>query len=298
MPGTTSRISVCTLIAVLCLLAGCRSSGRSADAAEAGMSLYERRLLRVIEDKEALETFALETDLAERPEVERRFRRVAGDFNSIIADNPDRIEARLIYAKMLDFFGDEVGARDEFAAVLNRDPTVAVAHQQLGTYFAEEGDYAKALAYYLNAVQHDPNEPVYHYGVGDLLHTFGPELIEEGALTQELLDKQMLEAFRQAAALASGDLVYQFRYGEAHYDVHEPDWSEALTHWRWLALRDDLDDLGRQAVALHEARCLGELGRYEEARERAMSVTEPGLETSRKALLVAIEEAKAREEES
>lgn len=262
------------------------------------MSYYERRLLQAIEEKEELEADAAAADPADYPDIERRFRSLAGEFNSIVADNPDQIEVRLIYAKMLDYFGDEIGARDQFAEVLKRDATIAVAHQQLGTHFAEEGDPAKALVYYLNAVQLEPAEAMYHYGVGELLYTFGEELIEEGAASREMRDAQMLEAFREAARLEPGNLAFQFRYGESYYDVFAPDWGAALAHWEWLELREDLDPLQRQALLLHQARCLGELARYAEARKRAEAVREPGLEASRRALIEAIDEAETRDSEA
>ena len=255
------------------------------------VSLYEQRLLRAIDDKAALEAAAQAAAEADFPEIERRFHQLAAEFNSILADNPEQIEARLIYAKLLDYFGDRTGARDQFAEVLKRDPTVAVAYQQLGTWFAEEGEHAQALAYYLLAIEHAPGEAIYHYGVGDLLFTFRPGFLEDGAFEAATLDSMMQEAFRKAAALAPGNLAYQFRYGESFYDVPASDWAEALATWEALDARTDLSPLQHEAISLHRARCLGELGRYAEARALAARVTSSGLAASRRALLAALAEA-------
>lgn len=260
------------------------------------LSYYESRLLDAIERKDRLEAAAADADGSDWPEIERRFRDLAGIFESIVADNPDQIEARLIYGKFLDFFGDEEGAREQWMQVLSRDHTVAVAHQQLGTFFAEEGDFGRALAYYLTAVEHDPDEPVYHFGLGELLHTYRSGFLEEAELSPEVLERQMLEAFRQAAALAPENFVYQFRYGEAFYNVNERDWEDALAHWEQLAQQDNLSSRQRGAVQLHRARVLGEMSRFAEGRALASQIDEPGLESSRDALIDAINEAETEEQ--
>ncbi|MFP4541623.1 MAG: tetratricopeptide repeat protein [Opitutales bacterium] len=285
-------------------LTACRSSGDHArpstgsppESAEAdpGISLYEQRLLDAIEDLRALDAAAAQYDEEDRDNIERRFRQVANAFNSIIASNPDGLEARLIYGKLLDRYGDRSGALEQFAEVIDRDPTIAVAHQQVGTYFAEEGEFAKALAYYLNAVAAAPEESAYHYSLGDLLYTFRPGFIEEGIFTAERLDETMLEAFRAAAALAPDDLRLQFRYGEAFADLADPAWETALAHWETLSRHDDLTPLQRDAALLHRARSLGELERYREARELLAEIEDNGLAPSKEALLAALDEAEAR----
>lgn len=283
-------------------LTGCWSSGSRTDPATANgadttHTLYERRLLGVIDDLDALDAAAAVAEDADFPEVERQFHNLANRFNSIIADNPKQVEVRLIYAKLLDRFGDQEGARDQCVEVLKLDPTIAVAHQMLGTYFAETGDHSRALAYYLTAIEHAPEEAVYHFGLGDLLYTFKPGFLEDGIFDADTLDAKMLEAFRRAAELAPDNLPYQFRYGEAFYDLAEVDWTVPLAHWRSLGERTDLTLLQHDAARLHAARCLGELERYAEARVLAHRITSQGLFASRDALLDAIDEAEGREGE-
>lgn len=284
------------LFAAILALAGCRSSDLGqASAPYAGLSFYEDRLLGAIERKQALEAAAAEADEADWPEIQRRFRSLADVFQSIVADNPDQIEARLIYGKFLDFFGDEEGAREQWTEVLKRDPTVAVAHQQLGTYFAEEGDFGRALAYYLTAVERAPEEAVYHFGVGELLHSYRPGFLRETEITGETLERQMLEAFREAARLEPENFVYQFRYGEAFYNVSEPDWEQAYTHWEQLRGRE-LSPRQQGAVDLHLARVLGEMERFDEARALAREVDQPEFVNSREALIEAIDTAEKEAE--
>ncbi len=247
----------------------------------------------MIERKQALQTYAEQASDRDWPEVERRFREIAGTFQSIVADSPDAIEARLIYGKFLDFFGDHEGARDQFVEVLHRDPTVAVAHQQLGTYFAETGDFGRAFAYYLAAVEHEPEEPVYHFGLGELMLTHRVEMVEEVGLTPEVLEREMLRAFRTAHELDPQDPVFAFRYGEVLVGVTHPDWEAARSHWQAFAAQPGLSGSQLGIIRLHEARSLGELGRYDEARALVESVDDPEWSSLREALLEAIDEAES-----
>lgn len=258
------------------------------------ISYYERRLLAAAEKKADLEQLVRGNPDADEATVQYRFREIAGEFQSLIADNPGQIEARLLYGKFLDFFGDREGASEQFIAVLGVDPTVSVAYQQLGNYFAEDEEYGKALAHYLSAIENDPDESVYHLGLGEMLFACRDGFLKEAGFTREKLDAQMIEAFRRAAELAPDSLVIQFRYGEAFYDLYDPDWTVALAHWERLGQRSDLDPVQADAVQLHEARCLGELERYDAARKLAAGVTREGLAATKQALLDAIDEAEAR----
>jgi|TARA_B110000438_G_scaffold286026_1_gene316809 tetratricopeptide (TPR) repeat protein len=253
-------------------------------------TFYEQRLLDAVKEMNTLDQFATEKE-REYGEIQRRFRGVANLFNGIIVASPDAIEARLIYGKMLDRYGDRDGARDQFIEVLKRDQSIAVAHQQLGTYSAENNDITRALAYYLSAIEYAPNEAVYHFVLGDLLYTFAGQMIESELLDAGVLQSKMFEAFGKAAELASENPVYQFRYGEAFYLFADPDWEAALSHWRTFVRGSDLSAPQAQMITLHIARCLGEMGQYEEARERIAEVNSAELEDLRSALADAIEEA-------
>lgn len=283
------RSFVCVLAPLLGFFLSAEPKAAEEDSVQ-GLSFYEQRLLLAVEEMNALDAYAAAGDKA-FSEVERRFRGVANLFNGIIANSPDALEARLIYGKMLDRYGDREGARDQFIEVLKRDHTVAVAHQQLGTYYAEENDMTRALAYYLTAIEYAPNEPVYHFALGDLLYTFSTQIVEDGILEAGVLQQKAFEAFGQAAALAPDNPVFHFRYGEALDQLADPDWAKALAHWEGFAEWPSLSTLQKQRIALHIARCLGELERYDEARERLKSVDEADLEPLRSALSRALTEA-------
>jgi len=292
-------------LATLSPFTGCRSTPpvpapaaapAAAPLRESGLSLFEQRLVRLFERQTELdESVRNAGDSLDESEVRRRFMDICREYESLIADNPDEIEPRLLYGKFLNQYGDRTGAFKQFVAVYASHPDIAVVNQQLGTYWAEEGEFGRALALYLRAADLEPEQGAYHYSLGDLLYAFRPGFIEQGIFDGPALDRQMLEAFRLAAANDPENLVFQFRYGEAFYDLDQPDWSAALAHWERVAARDDLSVIQASAVTLHRARVLMELGRLDEAAVLARSVDLPGLTNTRDALLEEIAEAAARD---
>jgi len=258
------------------------------------LSLYEQRLIRLLEAKDGFDQWA-STEGRENPlEVQRRFRSLAGSFQSLVADNPKELDVRLIYGKFLDFYGDTQGAFEQFIKALEIDSEVAVAHQQLGTLYAERGDFARALAYYLRATELEPNEAAYHYGLGELLFAFRPGFIKQGVFSGNAIDTATHEAFEQAAKLAPDNTLYQFRLGESYYEFDDPDWQAAFDYWERLKLRADLNDFQQESIRLEQAHCLGELGDFEKALILAEKETTSSLEENRLALIDVLKAALER----
>ncbi|MCC5806177.1 MAG: hypothetical protein JJU00_07590 [Opitutales bacterium] len=297
-----SILVVCTVI-----LAGCSSPqadrpspatarettepARQSEARD-GLSLYERRLMRILERERALKARAMEADDLLEGDLRQSFQRIAREYESVIADNPREVEPLLLYGKFLDWFGDRDGARDQFITAYRLAPETAVVQQQLGVYFAEEGDFGRALAHYLRAIELEPEQAVYHADLGELLYAFSPGFIQENIFDPDTIDAMMLEAFREAARLEPGSLVFQYRLGEAYYDVDNTPWKEALDHWENLQQRDDLTNMQRDAVRLHRARCLHALRRHDEAETVALDVSHADLQQTRNDLLIEIRVAR------
>lgn len=263
-----------------------RTLGDSPERRGDSVSVYEQRLIEVVREEHRLERYAARED-AEYTEAQRRFHSVSRQYLSLIANNPDKLEPRLLYGKLLNRYGDGLGAMEQFHAALDIDPNVAMAYQQLSVIYAEEGDFGTALAYALEAVEREPSEAVYHYGIGELIAYFRDEMVADGINTEVELDEQMIRAFAQAAELAPSLVSMQFRFGEAHYDMTDPDWEGALRQWQRMAtdLGDDLSATERDALRLHTARVLAELGRMDEARKEAEMVETAGLISTRDDLI-------------
>jgi tetratricopeptide (TPR) repeat protein len=272
------------LLALLTLTTACRSPVQEEPGTGAGtVSLLDQQLLDIIEKEAELDAIAAEPDVA-YSEVQRHFQQVARDYNSLMARNPRHLETRLLYGKLLSRYGDSEGAREQFLIAASIDPNIAVIHQQLCTYYAEQEDFTRALAYALNAIRLEPETAAYHFALGQVLAVFRDEFLEEAIFTPEKLDSDLLAAFATAMELEPEALSLKFRYGEAFYDVGNPDWASALRHWESLFSNPSLSPLQRDAVRLHQARCLIELDRPEEARQLAESVQTEQLLDSAKVL--------------
>lgn len=255
---------------ILLLFPGCQSRHAQPPVADEAttLSLLERQLLEVIAAEDRLEQLASSPEPDER-EVQRIFHDVVRDYEGIIARNPNHLESRLLFGKLLSRYGDREGAYQQFLLAARINPEIAVIHQELSTYHAEEGDPTRAMAYALNAVELAPEVPAYHFGLGQLLAAYRPEYLAEGVYTEAEIDREMLAAFQTAASLKPDSLDLQLRYGEAFYDAAEPDWETALAHWRWLLGWPGLTPLRTDAIHLHILRCLIELGRWEAAEAEA-----------------------------
>jgi len=281
-PQLTGRSRVWRLacgLLILLFLSACRlpwSSTRdpvTADDAR-GITLLEDRLLSVIRMEAELDARAAGPD-ADPREVQRLFHRVAREYQGIIARNDQHLESRLLYGKLLMRYGDSDGARDQFLIAARIDPRVAVIHQQLSTYFAEAGDHTRALAYALNAIDLEPETAAYHFALGQLLVAFRDSFIKGGVFSEAQLETTLMDAFRTAALLEPETLPLQFRYGEAFYDISDPNWETALAHWTGLSGRDGLTPLQRDSVQVHRVRCLLAMNRTVEAKRLAADIESP-----------------------
>ncbi len=262
----------------------CQSPPPAAESPTGPFTLLEEQLLGVLAEQERLDTLAARED-ADPREVQRRFQAVAQQFAAIIARNPDHLESRLLYGKLLSRYGDREGARDQFLAAARIDPNRAVIHQELSTFFAEEGDFTRALAYALNAVSLEPQTAAYHYQLGQILAAFREPLLAAEVLPPQQLDADLLRAFATAKNLQPDAIALQFRYGEAFYDVAEPDWHAALAHWQALLPHPALSPIQQDAVRLHLVRCLVETGQPEAAAALLPAIITPAFRQSAHALL-------------
>lgn len=291
--ASTDRSRACRrttawLLLGLLALTACRSSETPAPSVEApaprSLSLLEQQLLEIIETEQQLDAAAGRPD-ADKREIQRRFHDLNRRYQGVIARNPDHLESRLLYGKFLSRYGDREGARDQFLSAARIDPNIAVIHQELGTYYAEEGDHTRALAYALNAVELEPETAAYHYGLGQLLAAYRPEYVADDIFTPGQIDREMLEAFRTAARLKPDSLNLQFRYGQAFYDLANPDWEGALAHWQGLGERKDLNALQADMVRINRIRCLVELGRTTSAESLLPAIERDSLRSQAQALL-------------
>jgi tetratricopeptide (TPR) repeat protein len=285
------RLQTGLIFGIFSIFSGCSSveKNTSATTAPPAESLFEKRLRTVVEKEERLwrdlEQRQARGEALTDANVRPRFEELAGDYSSILMDNPDEVLPLVLYGKLLRRLGEREHAHTLFMRANSLDPSLPVVKQQLGNYYAEEERPGVALALYLEAIALAPEEAVYYYGLGELLHTFRDDfLAEPEAFNRDKIDRQMLEAFRSAADLAPENRDFQMRYGEAFLDIEKPDWPTALAHWEKFQLKAH-EGAEADAVRLHRAHVLVALNRPEEARSLAENVQTPALLVTKEQIL-------------
>lgn len=275
--------------ALLAGLTACRSpeTNRPAAPTENSISLKDQQLLDIIEAEQQLDDRAAEPDV-DASEVQRMFYNVDQLYASFFSRNPDDLNSRLLYGKLLMRYNDLEGARTQLllaARLAERaGQPVAVIHQQLATIAANEGDFSRALVFADNAVKFDPLVADYHYGLGQVLLAFRRELISSEIFDADTIDQKIHLCFSNAIDLQPDTLPQLYLDGLACYEIAFPDYQGALALWNALADHPATSTQQRDAVHVHQVRCLIQLGLTEQAASIADSIQDPQLQLSARAL--------------
>lgn len=237
-------------------------------------SLADQRLTRIVERERLLLERA-----AAHPESETvvvRLQEIADLYQGFVDDNPDHLLGWIFYGRFLNQIGRPDAALPVLARADEIDSRIAVVKQQLAAAFIDLGRFREAFPLFLEAIAIQPEEPVYLHQLGQFLHTYRDALVGDGAFDHRQIDRQMLEAFRQAAALEPENRDRQIRYAEAYDDLDEPRWEEALEHWSELE-RTAVSTREREAIYLFQARIHIRLGQWEEAEKLLGAISNPAL---------------------
>lgn len=253
-------------------------------------SRIERALLDINADEDKL-FHSMETGEVNQEDFERRATALSYRYDELVARVPNNVDVMILYGKFLRRVGQNYQANVLFSHADHLSPNLAVVKQQLGNYLAEQGNYPEALTYYLKAIELEPKEAVYHYGLGELLATFRDKFVADGAFTDEKIDAETLSAFAQAVELAPENKDFAFRHAEAYYDIKTPKWEEALALWTGVSERKDLSKYEKDATRLHMARINCELGRNKVALALVRDDVDPVLGATRTRLLKRINSA-------
>lgn len=254
-----------------------RAAVRAPVKLPAAQTIADQRLQRIYDSQ--LEFFA---ELARNPEMadtirDQRVQNLLNRYQSLLLDNPEYVYGYILYGKLLRQVGQRELANMAFTKANGLNPNIAVVKQQIANYLSENGNYDLALPYYLAAIQLEPEVALYHYQMGELLHTFRESFTTGGELDAATLDRQMQSAFANAARLEPQTRIYPQRYAESFFDVAEPDWQQALPLWEALE-QSAADALQQQIARLQKARVWLALGKRDAAAQALAGITEPALQ--------------------
>ena len=261
------------LISVLPLSA--QSESRDADAELKRLIALQQELL----GRAAMAAYQEEVETL-RP----RLQTLIFDFERFLREHPDKVEGYVAYSMILG--NALIDERERAQALLLKanglDPNLAVVKNQLGKYLAEAGRPLEALNYFLSAVQLEPEEPLYHFQIGQLLGAARSDFLQSGEWTVSQVDTAMIHALEEGVRLDPASLPYAYRLAEAQYDVAEPDWDSAMASWLALETRAD-DPVAKQMMRLHQANVSLYQGQFEQAEAVLNGVDEAPLVEQRDA---------------
>lgn len=257
---------------------------------DADGTMADRRLLSIVKGQQALVERVAQSADADgnvNPDLERQLTQLSQDWQSYVSDNPEDLEARILYGKFLRQFGQNESAIEQFLMADKLDDSLPVVKQQIGNYLAEHGQYSEALTWFLQAIALAPKEARYHFQMGELLYRYRWQFLEDGAFTRWALDQDIKTAFREAATLLPQDFQVNLRYAESYYDLQKPDWDAALGAFT-QALPLARSEKEMQTVHLHLARVHMELGNRDDCFKHLSFVKLPAFEAPKQQVLEAL----------
>jgi len=258
----------------------------------AAETLAEKTLKEIVERQKQLFAQAeKEGDQLDEARFAAEAKALAGSYDVFIQKNPDFAPGYVAYGVFLGKIDMTKAAVAMLLKANKLDANIPLVKNQLAKHLAEDGKPLEALPYLTAAIDLAPNEPLYHYHLGQLLLEAREDFLREGGWSRAALDKSMLEAFQRAADLSPADLSLAYQHAKAYYEIEPPRWDEALAVWEKLGGRATTESL-RQLVKLQRANILAKLGRGAEARALLDQVTDLKLTDEKQKVIDAIAAAK------
>lgn len=274
------------LLALCALLAVCVVPSFAAE------TLAEKSLKEIVErQKQLFERAEKEGDQLDEAWFAGEAKSVASSYDVFIQKSPDFTPGYVAYGLFLGKIDMTKAAVAMLLKANKLDPNIPLVKNQLAKHLAEDGKPLEALPYLTSAIDLAPNEPLYHFHLGQLLLAARDDFLHEGTWTRASLDKAMLEAFQRAADLAPADLSLAYQHAKAYYEIDPPRWDEALAVWEKLGGRATTESM-RQLIKLQRANVLVKLDRRDEARTLLDQVTDLKLTDEKQKLIDALAGAK------
>ncbi|QXD32295.1 tetratricopeptide repeat protein [Candidatus Pelagisphaera phototrophica] len=216
--------------------------------------------------------------------IETELQSIVDGYEALISAAPNYVAAFISYGMMLHRIGERIPSNAMLIRADQIDPYHAIVKNQLGNYQAEEGNYPEAMGFYQMAIDLRPDEPLYHYQLGNLLFSYKNFFIDDKLFLPEGIDLEIQNRFRKAAMLAPAHLPYRLRYAQSFFDIARPNWEAALEEWQQLVNFVESPE-EKQMMQLYMAKTRFEMGHHTAAQKIIKGIDEPSLEHSKDILL-------------
>jgi tetratricopeptide (TPR) repeat protein len=261
-------------------------------AARAGTeTMPEHTLLGIVDrQKTLLATAAKEGAALDAESFRVQVQDLCHEYEMLLRQNPNFAPAYADYGYLLS----KMDMAREAAAMLNKadqlDPAIPMVKNQLGNTLAEQGKPVEAAVYFRAAISLAPDEPLYHYQLGMLLHEARDDFVRAEGRAAGLVEVESHGEFKKAAELAPERIEFMYRYAESFADLDKAEWGKGLQVWAAMEEKEPTA-FGREILRLQAANTLIKEGRFDPARVLLATVTEPKLERQKQKLVAQLPES-------
>ena len=269
------------LAALTFLFANPHSSGK-----DAPITLSSRILGRILEKEVRFFSLTKRDGPQSPPELTRKAQEIVAEYEAFLSDNPRDVNALILYGKFLRKVGQEQHAVQYFLEADSINPKLAVVKQQLANYLVEEGRPVDAFPYLIMTIELAPDQPDYHFHLGNFLFLFEDRLVKEKIMSKDSVRSFMHKSFGHSAKLSPKNFDYQLRYAQSFFDTPSSSKEDALRAWDELVRKfPDRSGAEKDYFKLCKARILLELERKSDALGLLQSVSSKSLEPAKQSLI-------------
>ena len=244
-------------------------------------SLSDLELIKIIERQQRLLEYGKNWS---EDELKRQAQEIVTSYESFLLENPNDINALLLFGKFLRKTGLQDNAVSLFLKVDQINPNIAVVKQELGNFLVEVGKPVEAFPFFLMTTRLAPQEAIYHYNLGNFIFLFQDKL--EGVEGNEKLGSLMHESFKEATKLDPENFDYHLRFAQSFFDIEDSSYEEALLAWKVL-----INEFGERTtkeqdyIKINKSRILLHLQRFNEATTLLRSVKSEIMKEEKEKLL-------------
>jgi tetratricopeptide (TPR) repeat protein len=282
--GPMKKIPLCLLLLALACVAAPPAARADTE------TMPEHTLLKILDrQKSLLAQAAKEGDKIDAEAFRAQVQDLCHEYDILLHQAPGFAPAYADYGYLLS----KMGMDKEGAAMLYRadklDPTIPMVNNQIGNHLAEHGQVIPAADYFREAIRLAPEEPLYHYQLGTLLHEGRDDFVKTGRWTAAQVEREAHAQFQKAAELAPERIEFMYRYAESFSDIDSSEWDKGLKVWADMEEKEPTA-VGREIIRLQAANMLIRQGRYDPARVLIATVTEPKLDRQKQKLVAQLPE--------
>lgn len=194
-------------------------------------------------------------ELLER--LEKDIDKVENLFRSFLANYPTHARAMASFGNFLADIGKQDEACDWWSKAVGLSRKNPDLLNNLANYYGHNGEAARAIRLYEEAIRMNPTKSVYHFNLGNMYYLFRKEAEQIHGWDLDQVFRESLTQFRIARDLEPNNFEYATAYAETFYGVNflkqRIAWEEALQAWQYC-LKMKLDSGQKDYVKVHLVR--------------------------------------------